>query len=129
ARPWTWAAPDQMPSPHLAARSHGVATPTGLIREVIEGQALEAVGKWPPSCGGGHRPARSTPTMPTALRECAGIGRARPEPEKSRKLAGNVGFGTSAAGARSHPFGAGRGALSMNGSGHRAPAGGEAQRT
>jgi D-3-phosphoglycerate dehydrogenase len=38
-------APDQMPSPHLAARTDVVATPhmAGLTTEAIEGQALETV--------------------------------------------------------------------------------------
>ena len=38
-------APDQMPSPRLAARSDVVATPhmAGLTTEAIEGQALETV--------------------------------------------------------------------------------------
>jgi D-3-phosphoglycerate dehydrogenase len=38
-------APDQMPSPHLAARADVVATPhmAGLTTEAIEGQALETV--------------------------------------------------------------------------------------
>src|SRR5204863_8042154 len=40
-------APDQMPSPHLAARTDVVATPhmAGLTTEAIDGHALETVAK------------------------------------------------------------------------------------